>query len=301
MRKLAFTKMHGCGNDYIYVIADRVRPADPGVLARRLSDRRFGIGGDGLIMLCSSATADVRMEMYNADGSRGEMCGNGIRCVARLHYELSGGRENPIVVDTDCGPKSIGLRIQDGRAVAATVDMGEPILEGREIPVDRDGRVIDFPLEVAGCEYRITAVSMGNPHCVVFVEDETIFTLDDWEFARLGRQFEHHPFFPRRVNTEFILPRGRNRLKMRVWERGSGETLACGTGACAAVVAAVLTGRVNRQVAVELRGGTLDIEWRERGAAENHVFMTGEAIEVFRGEIELGDAELVAAPMVGRP
>ncbi|MGD0290803.1 MAG: diaminopimelate epimerase [Candidatus Binataceae bacterium] len=294
MRKLAFTKMHGCGNDYVYVVADRLRPADPAALARRVSDRRCGIGGDGLIMLCPSTTADVRMEMYNADGSRGEMCGNGIRCVARLHYELSGGRKNPIVVDTDCGPKSIALKLEGGRAVGATVDMGAPILEGREIPVDRDGRVIDFPLEIAGREYRVTAVSMGNPHCVVFVEDDGVFGLDVWEFARLGRQFEHHPFFPRRVNTEFILPISRNRLKMRVWERGSGETLACGTGACAAQVAAVLTDRADRSATVELRGGNLEIEWRERGPEAGHVFMTGEAVEVFTGEVEVGDTELVS-------
>jgi diaminopimelate epimerase len=302
MRKLPFVKMHGCGNDYIYVVADRIRPADPGALSKRLSDRRFGIGGDGLIMLCPSKsadarikTADVRMEMYNADGSRGEMCGNGIRCVARLYYEISGGRKNPIAVDTDCGVKTIALKLEDGRLVAATVDMGEPILQGREIPADHDGRVIDYPLEVAGRVEKITAVSMGNPHCVVFVSDESIFSLDVWEFARLGRQFEHHPFFPRRVNTEFILPVARDRLKMRVWERGSGETLACGTGACASLVAAVLTGRADRKATVELRGGTLEIEWRDRGPAANHVFMTGEAIEVFRGEVELDDGEIVAA------
>ena len=295
MRKLQFVKMHGCGNDYIYVVADRIRPADPGALSKRLSDRRFGIGGDGLIMLCPSKSADVRMEMYNADGSRGEMCGNGIRCVAQLHYEISGGRKNPIAVDTDCGVKTITLKVEGGRPVAATVDMGEPILEGREIPADHDGRVIDYSLEVAGRVEKITAVSMGNPHCVVFVSDESIFSLDVWEFARLGRQFEHHPFFPRRVNTEFILPVARDRLKMRVWERGSGETLACGTGACASLVAAVLTGRADRKATVELRGGNLEIEWRERGPAANHVFMTGEAIEVFRGEVELDDGELVAA------
>jgi diaminopimelate epimerase len=295
MPKLPFVKMHGCGNDYIYVVADRVRPADPAALAKRISDRRFGIGGDGLIMLCPSKSADVRMEMYNADGSRGEMCGNGIRCVARLHYEVSGGRKNPIAVDTDCGVKTIALRLEGGRAAAATVDMGEPILEGREIPADHDGRVIDYPLEVTGRIEKITAVSMGNPHCVVFVGDHGIFELDDSEFARIGRQFEHHPFFPRRVNTEFILPLSRNRLEMRVWERGSGETLACGTGACAALVAAVLTGRSDRNATVELRGGDLEIEWRERGAASNHVFMTGEAVEVFKGEIELEDTELVTA------
>jgi diaminopimelate epimerase len=223
------------------------------------------------------------------------MCGNGIRCVARLHYELSGGRKNPLVVDTDCGPKTIALKLASGHAVAATVDMGAPILEGREIPVDRDGRVIDYPLTVAGREYRITAVSMGNPHCVVFVDDDSVFSLDDAEFARLGVGFEHHPFFPRRVNTEFILPLSRERLRMRVWERGSGETLACGTGACAAQVAAVLTGRAERSATVELRGGNLEIEWRERGPEANHVFMTGEAVEVFKGEVEVGDDELVSA------
>jgi diaminopimelate epimerase len=290
--------MHGCGNDYIYVVADGLSLRNPGNLAKRISDRRFGIGGDGLILLRPSDKADVRMEMYNADGSRGEMCGNGIRCVARLHYEISGGRKNPLDVDTDCGVKRITLRVSNGDPSAATVDMGEPILEGREIPVNHDGRVIDFPLEVAGRTEKVTAVSMGNPHCVVFVPDDAVFGLDDYEFARVGRQFEHHAFFPRRVNTEFILPLARDRLKMRVWERGSGETLACGTGACASLVAAVLTNRAERQATIELRGGNLEIEWREKGEGANHVFMTGEAIEVFRGEIELAAADL--APSGGR-
>ncbi|HVN88512.1 MAG TPA: diaminopimelate epimerase [Candidatus Binataceae bacterium] len=294
MPKLPFVKMHGCGNDYVYVVADKVRPSDPGELSKRVSDRRFGVGGDGLIMLCPSDKADVRMEMYNADGSRGEMCGNGIRCVARLYHSISGGAKNPIAVDTDCGIKTIALRV-DRNQVAATVDMGEPILEGREIPTDHDGRVIDFPLEIAGKVQKITAVSMGNPHCVVFVEDESIFAMDDSAFGELGRKFEHHPFFPRRVNTEFILPVSRNRLRMRVWERGSGETLACGTGACAALVAAVLTSRADRQATVELRGGNLEIEWRESGPQANHIFMTGEAVEVFRGELDLRDGELIAA------
>jgi diaminopimelate epimerase len=294
MLKLPFVKMHGCGNDYIYVVANEVRPADPGSLSKRLSDRRFGIGGDGLIMLCPTAKADVRMEMYNADGSRGEMCGNGIRCVAGLYYEISGGRKNPVAVETDCGIKTVALAVEKGGPIAASVDMGEPILEGREIPAQHDGRVVDYPLEVEGRVQKITAVSMGNPHCVIFVEDEGIFALDDWEFARIGRQFERHQFFPRRVNTEFILPIASNRLKMRVWERGSGETLACGTGACASLVAAVLTGRADRRATLELRGGNLDIEWRARDAGANHVFMTGEAVEVFRGEVEVGEQELVA-------
>jgi diaminopimelate epimerase len=245
-------------------------------------------------MLAPSKSADVRMEMYNADGSRGEMCGNGIRCVARLHYERAARPRNPMVIETDCGLKTVELKLDGSRVSTATVDMGEPILEGREIPANADGRVIDHPLEVGGRIWRITAVSMGNPHCVVFVDEEAVFALEDSEFARVGRQFEHHPFFPRRVNTEFILPLSRDRLRMRVWERGSGETLACGTGACAALVAAVLTGRAERRATLELRGGKLGIDWRERGEnAPNHVMMTGDAVEVFSGEVEVGDGELV--------
>ena len=294
MPTLRFTKMHGCGNDYIYVVATETRPAQPAKLAQRLSDRRFGVGGDGLIMLCPSAQADVRMEMYNADGSRAEMCGNGIRCLARLAYERGVARRNPLTVETDCGVKTIWLKLEGGAVAGATVDMGAPILEGREIPALADGKLVGYPLEVGGRRETITAVSMGNPHCVLFVDDDRIFRLPDDEFARIGRQFERHPFFPRGVNTEFVLPLSRERLRMRVWERGSGETLACGTGACAALVAAVLTGRAERKATVELRGGNLEIEWREKGDGADHVFMTGEAVEVFRGELELGPSEMVA-------
>jgi diaminopimelate epimerase len=294
MAKLEFTKMQGCGNDYVYLVANKQRPVDPAKLSVKVSDRRFGIGGDGLIMLAPSSQADIKMEMYNADGSRGEMCGNGIRCLARLAYESGIARKNPIAVETDCGIKSVALTFSNGKVDGATVDMGEPILEGREIPVDADGKIIEHPLEVGGRSAKITAVSMGNPHCVAFVNDDTIWKLDVYEFARLGRQFEHHKFFPKRVNTEFILPISRNHLKMRVWERGSGETLACGTGACAALVAGVLTGRADRKAVVELRGGNLEIEWRESGERANHVFMTGEAVEVFRGEIEVAAGDLVA-------
>ena len=294
MAKLEFTKMQGCGNDYVYIVATKMRPADPAKLSVKLSDRRFSIGGDGIIMLAPSAQADIRMEMYNADGSRGEMCGNGIRCLARLAYESGIARKNPIEVETDCGVKTVALTFSAGRVDGATVDMGEPILEGREIPVDADGTIIEYPLEVGGRSAKVTAVSMGNPHCVAFVNDDTIWKLDVHEFARLGRQFEHHKFFPKRVNTEFILPVSRNHLKMRVWERGSGETLACGTGACAALVAGVLTGRADRKATLELRGGNLEIEWRESGERANHVFMTGEAVEVFRGEVEVAAGELVA-------
>ncbi len=296
MATLDFTKMQGCGNDYIYIVANQVRPADPAALSRRLSDRRFGIGGDGIIMLCPSRVADLRMEMYNADGSRGEMCGNGIRCMARLAWERGIARCNPLAVETDCGIKTVALRLDASeRVVGATVDMGEPILEGREIPVAADGRIVRRKIDVQGRPEVITAVSMGNPHCVVFVTSDEIFNLPDSEFAALGREFESHPFFPRRTNTEFILPISRRHLRMRVWERGSGETLGCGTGACAALVAAVLTGCAERTATIELRGGKLEIEWREGGADANHVFMTGDAVEVFQGRVEIETAELVKA------
>ncbi|MGD0673396.1 MAG: diaminopimelate epimerase [Candidatus Binatus sp.] len=293
MATLEFTKMHGCGNDYIYLVAMHARPADPSALSVKLSDRHFGVGSDGLIMLAPSSNADIRMEMYNADGSRSAMCGNGIRCLARLAFERGLVRANPMVVETDAGLKTVELRLEHHRVVGATVDMGEPILEGRDIPVDAVGRIIDYPLDVAGMRESITALSMGNPHCVVFVADDGVFKLQDRDFAELGRKFEHHPFFPRRVNTEFIMAVSRRNLRMRVWERGSGETWACGTGACAAVVAAVLTNHSERTATVELRGGNLEIEWRAEGADANHVFMTGDAVEVYRGEIELSAGEMV--------
>jgi diaminopimelate epimerase len=294
MRTLEFTKMHGCGNDYIYLIGEKSRPAAPGALARRLSDRRFGIGADGLILLTRSTAGDVRMEMYNADGSRAEMCGNGIRCAARLAFERGLARRNPLVVETDAGLKTVSLKFdRDGRATTATVDMGPPILDGPEIPVMAKGQVVDYSLDIDGVPTKITAVSMGNPHAVVFVDDNRVFSLSDDQFAALGRKFERHPFFPRGVNTEFVLVLGPQRLKMRVWERGSGETLACGTGACAALVAAVLTGRAQRRATVVLRGGELDIEWSADGDLGGHVLMTGEAVEVFRGQLEVSDQELV--------
>jgi diaminopimelate epimerase len=294
MSRLEFTKMHGCGNDYIYVVATDVRPSDPAKLSRRISDRRFGIGADGLIMLTPSSTADFRMEMYNADGSRGEMCGNGIRCLARLAYERGICRRDLMNIETDCGIRPVSLHFDSGTPVAATVDMGAPILEGKDIPTLGSGKIIDYPLAVDGREYSITAVSMGNPHCVMFEKDDRVFKLDDHDFASLGRKFERHPFFSRGVNTEFIQPLSRERLRMRVWERGSGETFACGTGACAALVAAALTGRSERKAALDLRGGTLEIEWQDGSAGDpGHVLMTGEAVEVFRGTIELDELELV--------
>ena len=277
--KLPFTKMHGISNDYIYVNAFDTPLPDPAAVARQVSQRRTGIGGDGLILICPSDTAHARMEMYNADGSRGEMCGNGIRCVGKYMYDHGIATDNPLRVDTDAGLKVLFLEIEDGRVSRVTVDMGEPILDGRYIPVAAKGRVVNQPLQVDGHSYAVTCVSMGNPHCVTFVDD-----VEAIELEKIGPQFERHAFFPNRVNTEFIQVASPFELNMRVWERGSGETWACGTGACGAAVAAVLNEKSERRVTVHLRGGDLEIEWR---AADNHVYMTGAAAEVFEGTVEV--------------
>ena len=277
--KLPFTKMHGISNDYVYVNTFSTAVTDPPSLARRLSERRTGIGGDGLILICPSPTAHARMEMYNADGSRGEMCGNGIRCVGKYVYDHGLARDNPLTIDTDSGLKVLFLELEDSAVTRVTVDMGEPILDGRQIPLATPGQMIDQPLTVDGTAYQVTCVSMGNPHCVTFVEDVEPLALET-----LGPKFEHHLLFPDRVNTEFIQVVSPTELNMRVWERGSGETWACGTGACAAAVAAMLTDRAERRVSVHLRGGDLDIEWR---TADGHVYMTGAAEEVFEGTVEV--------------
>lgn len=285
MRRVAFIKMHGIGNDYVYVDGRAHPIADPGALARRVSPRRTGIGSDGLILIQPSTVADCRMEMYNADGSRGEMCGNGIRCVGKFVYDHGLCRNENLRVETDAGIKSLALAVRDGRVAAVTVDMGPPILDGPSIPVAAAGEVVDQSLVVdtdAGPQtYSVTCVSMGNPHCVLFLDD-----VEDVPLATLGPRFEHHPFFPKRVNTEFVRVDRRDEVRMRVWERGSGETAACGTGACAVVVAGVLTGRTDRRCRVVLNGGALEVDWRE---ADGHVFMTGPAEEVFRGEIEIDE------------
>ena len=277
--KLSFTKMHGISNDYVYVNAFTATVPDPPTVAQKVSDRRTGIGGDGLILICPSDKADARMEMYNADGSRGAMCGNGIRCVGKYLYDHGLARSNPLKIDTDSGLKTLFLEMQDGKVSRVTVDMGEPILDGPLIPVAAAGQIIDQPLEVEGNSYRVTCVSMGNPHCVTFVD-----RVGPLELEKIGPKFEHHPFFPKRVNTEFIEIVSPTVLNMRVWERGSGETWACGTGACAAAVAAVLTKKAGRRVTIHLRGGDLEIEWR---AEDNHVYMTGPAEEVFEGTMEV--------------
>src|SRR5262245_15704314 len=277
--KIPFTKMHGAGNDYVYVNGFVLQIPDPAALARAVSLRRKGIGSDGLILVQPSTVAAVRMEMYNADGSRGEMCGNGIRCVGKYAWEHGLARENPLRVETDAGIKTLELEISNGKVRSVDVDMGEPILDPARIPVRFDAAtVIDAALEVGGEVHRITCVSMGNPHCVLFVSD-----VDELDLAAVGPLFEHHERFPKRINTEFVQVLSPSEMKMRVWERGSGATPACGTGACAAAVAAALTRRTGRRVRVHLLGGDLDIDWRSDG----HVSMRGEAVEVFTGELEL--------------
>lgn len=278
--RIPFTKMHGTGNDYVYVNGFEVKLPDPAALAPIVSQRRKGIGADGLILIQPSATAHCRMEMYNADGSRGEMCGNGIRCVGKFAHEHGIARENPLRVETDSGVKTLGLEIADGKVLRVTVDMGAPILDPKRIPVRLPGpRAVDVPIRLDGETHRVTCVSMGNPHCVLFVPE-----IDEIDLARIGPRFEHHELFPNRINTEFIQVIGREETKMRVWERGSGETAACGSGACASAVAGVLTGRTARRVQIHLLGGDLDVDWRE---ADDHVYLTGDAVEVFQGVIEV--------------
>ena len=279
MATLRFAKLQGTANDFVYVDAREGFPGDPAALAPRLCDRRRGIGADGVILLLPPADGgDCRMVIYNADGSRAEMCGNGIRGLAKFVHDRGLIRTNPLHIETDAGVKTVEAELAGGRVARVTVDMGRPVWDGRQIPVDADGEVIERPLEVAGRAYRVTCVSMGNPHCVVFAEDVAALPL-----AEIGPRFEHHPFFPRRVNTEFVRATARDRLVMRVWERGAGETFACGTGACAAAVAAARTERTDRRVTVALPGGELEIDWR----ADDHVYMTGDAVEVFEGRIEV--------------
>ncbi|RMD83650.1 MAG: diaminopimelate epimerase [Candidatus Dadabacteria bacterium] len=275
---MTFTKLHGCGNDYLFVDCLERPLEEAGAVARAVCDRRRAIGADGIICIYPSDKADVRMEIYNADGSRAEMCGNGIRGVAKFVADRGLVTGDRLAVETDAGVRTLELAREGGRVVRVRVDMGMPILEGRKIPVDADGPVIDRPLEVAGRTWTVTCVSMGNPHCVTFDADPELLDL-----SSIGPAFEHHRFFPARVNTEFVRVDDPRRLTMRVWERGSGETLACGTGACAAVVAGVLTGRCERQVTARLAGGELEIHYREDGTVE----MTGPSVEVFTTTVRL--------------
>ena len=275
-----FYKMQGIGNDYIYFDCMKEPLNNPEELAVRLSDRHFGIGGDGIILLCPSDIADCRMRMFNLDGSEGKMCGNGIRCVGKLAHDLGYVKGDSVRIETLSGVKTLALnKGADGKVRSARVDMGAPVLRGEDIPSTYSGEtVVNVPIEVDGKTFGATLVSMGNPHCVVFADPDTV------GLEHFGPLFERHPAFPERINTEFVRVIDKNRLKMRVWERGSGETLACGTGACASAVAAVLNGccQKNSEISVFLLGGELRITY-----TDETVYMEGPAELVFTGEIEI--------------
>ena len=277
---MKFTKMQGLGNDYVYVNCFEEKIENPPAVARYVSDRHFGIGSDGLIMINPSEVADFEMEMYNADGSRGEMCGNGIRCVAKYVYDYGLTDKTQISVETLGGIKYLDLTVEDGKVVLVKVDMGKPELKSDLIPIiSENEKVIDEPIEVDGQVYHMTGVSMGNPHTVIYVDD-----VKNLDLEKIGPKFENHERFPKRINTEFVHCIDRNTVEMRVWERGSGETLACGTGACAVAVASILNNLTDTRVTVKLLGGDLQIELdREK----NHVFMTGPAKVVFDGVIDI--------------
>lgn len=275
---MKFTKMHGAGNDYIYMNGFVQEIEDPSALAIRLSNRNFGIGSDGLVLILPSENSDFRMQMFNSDGSEAEMCGNASRCVGKYVYDNGLTTKKEIALETKAGVKYITLLEGDERARKVTVDMGEPILDPVQIPVKVDKEpVLNFPLDIDGKIWEISCVSMGNPHAVVFTTG-----IKELDLPVIGPKFEKHPIFPRKTNTEFIEVVDRKTLNMRVWERGAGETLACGTGACAAAVAAILNGYCDRKITIHLIGGDLEIEWDEQN---NHVYMTGEAVTVFEGEI----------------
>lgn len=274
---MRFTKMQGAGNDYIYLNGFEKLPADLGCLARQMSDRHFGIGSDGLVIIMPSDSCDFRMRMFNSDGSEAEMCGNASRCVGKYVYDKGLTTKKELTLETLAGVKHLTLHTQNGTVEQVTVDMGEPILSAPEIPVNlSESPVIAHPLEVEGQTFAITCVSMGNPHAVIFLDG-----MDRYDLHHIGSLIEHHELFPRRTNVEFVEVQSPQDLRMRVWERGAGETLACGTGACATLVAAVLNGRSDRRATLHLLGGDLSIEWREQN---NRIYMTGGAVTVFEGE-----------------
>ena len=284
---MKFTKMQGIGNDYVYVDCTRERIDDPSALSRRISDRHFGIGSDGLVMILPGEQADFRMRMFNADGSESEMCGNATRCVARYVYERGLTDREEITLETGAGIRTLKLNLKEGKVASVQVDMGAPEFNPERIPVDpaRLGlpEVTDcvrgVPLRVRDRDFAVTCVSMGNPHCVIFQDEVDDFPVEEW-----GPAFENHPAFPRRTNTEFARVLDRNHIRMRVWERGSGETMACGTGACATLAAAVANGLTERRAVLILNGGELEIEWDQK---TGHVLMTGPAEFVFDGEIDI--------------
>jgi len=275
---MKFTKMQGCGNDYVYIDATKEIPEDASQLAIRVSDRHYGIGSDGLIMICSSEVADFRMVMFNADGSESEMCGNGIRCFGKFVYDHGLTEQKELAVETLAGIKYLKLIEEDGKITGVTVDMGKPVTKAEEIPVVADADpVLHYPITVQGKEYRISCASMGNPHATVYVEDTVSLDLE-----AIGPHFENHEVFPRRVNTEFVQLISRKHIRMRVWERGSGETWACGTGACACAYVSMLNGYVDDEVEVEMRGGSVVIRYDK---ADGHIYMTGPAVTTFEGEM----------------
>ena len=283
---MKFTKMQGIGNDYVYVNCFQETVENPSEAAKKVSDRHFGIGSDGLILIKPSEKADFEMEMYNADGSQGAMCGNGIRCVAKFAYDKGIVHKKNISVATKSGIKYLELTVKNNKVSSVKVNMGSPILNAKTIPVvSEKEQVINEPLTVNGETYHITAVSMGNPHAIVYIDD-----VKNLNIAEIGPMFENHINVPDRINTEFVKVIDRHTLQMRVWERGSGETLACGTGACAVAVASTLNGLVDEDVpvTVKLLGGDLEILWNRQ---ENLVYMTGPATTVFEGEIDLSFLE----------
>ena len=276
---MKITKMQGLGNDYIYIYCTEDRIPDPAALARRISDRHFGVGSDGLVLILPSDEADFRMRMFNADGSESEMCGNATRCIAKYIHDRGLSNKEEIRLMTGAGIRVLKLNVKDGITESVRVDMGEPELNAPKIPVSLpEGRVINQPVEACGQVLRMTCVSMGNPHAVIFVEDA-----DRFDVHRIGAALECHPLFPRKTNVEFVTVKDREHLRMRVWERGSGETLACGTGACASLVAAVLNGLCERKAVLELNGGPLTVEWDPE---TNRVYQEGPAEFVFDTEYD---------------
>lgn len=277
---MKFTKMHGISNDYIYINGATEKIYNPSDVAIKLSDRHTGIGSDGIVMILPSKTCDFRMRMFNSDGSEAEMCGNASRCVGKYVYDKGLTKKTKVSLETLAGKKILNLHVVDGKVDMVTVDMGEPILRGTDIPTIFDlPMVVSQPIVVSGKKILTTCVSMGNPHSVVYVDD-----VDSLDLEKIGPSYECHPAFPHKTNTEFVEILSRNEVKMRVWERGAGETMACGTGACAVAVASVLNGFTDRDVRVKLRGGDLQIKWDDD---DNHVYMTGPATTVYEGDVEI--------------
>ena len=272
-----FTKMHGLGNDYVYMDAIHQKIDNGSELARFVSNRHFGIGSDGLILICKSDIADFKMRMFNQDGSEAEMCGNASRCIGKYVYDKGLTSKTQLTIETLAGIKHLILDVKNGTVNRVSVDMGNPILSAPKIPVNTSlSEIISYPLEIENNKFNITCVSMGNPHTVIFLNE-----MERYDLHHIGALIEHHELFPKRTNVEFVEILSPDHLKMRVWERGTGETLACGTGACASLVAAVLNGKANRKAVLHLLGGNLDIEWNEKN---DRVYMTGEAVTVFEGE-----------------